>query len=59
MLSAACEPALRRSPINGFGNQWWAQLVGAPSIHPYKHCADHPQKKDRGNFEISSHLQVY
>jgi hypothetical protein len=56
MRSAGCEPALRRSPINGFENQWWAQLVGALSIHPYKHYADYPQKSDRRNFEVGDYL---
>jgi hypothetical protein len=23
---------------------WWAQLVGAPRVHPHKHCADDPSK---------------
>jgi hypothetical protein len=27
---------------------WWAQLVGAPRVHPHEHYANYPQTKDRG-----------
>jgi hypothetical protein len=24
------------------GPNWWAHLVGALRVHPYKHCANYP-----------------
>jgi hypothetical protein len=36
--------------------RWWAHLVGALRVHPHKHCADYPPKKDR---RTSRHSGIY
>jgi hypothetical protein len=40
--------AISLPPVRGHCAARWAQVVGAPRLHPHEHWSDHPQKSVRG-----------